>query len=121
LNVTSYPCPHCGEDKRSIGEITESIKDFDKLNEISVDEFDYVSLKNDIEAALVLCKKGFDPIKIAKLENLKKILEEYEDKYEQYDSTEEEDVEKEICAETLVEIQQRLNVELPELANELSH
>lgn len=120
MNDTFHACPHCGRDKRSLDEITESIKNFDKLSEISVDEFDYISLKSDIESALELRNVKSDPIKTAKLQNSKKILEECKAAYEQYDSTGEEDDEREFCVEALVEIQQRLNVELPELINELS-
>ena len=123
MNKSSHPCPHCGKDKRNIDEIKWSIKGIDKLDESNVDEFDFNSLINDISAIMELPTQKIDHIRIAKLENSKKILDEYVYLWDEYDSMTsdslEEEEEKNMIADKLIDVQKEINKELNELNEEL--
>jgi len=106
-----------------MGEIIGIIKDFGKFDENNVEEVSVSSLINDINAILELPNQKNDHIRIAKLENTKKMLENYEEAYDEYDSLEndslDDQVNKNMYADELIEIQKEINKELDELIKEL--
>ena len=117
---SSHACPHCGNDKRTIEEIIESINDLEikNLSEHKIDEFDSSSFVIAVTSALKLPNIQSNPLKSAKLQKMKNMLDEYNELFEDYESAENEDVES--FVDRLIEIQKEINVELPELLDELS-
>lgn len=117
---SSHTCPHCGEDKRNIDEIIESINNLEisSLKETDIDEFDFTSFIITLSAALKLPIIKSDYMKTAKIQKMKNILGEYAELFEDYESSENEDME--FFEDRLIEIQKEINVELSKLLVELS-
>ncbi len=117
----SHSCPHCGEDRRNLDEIRDSLKEIlDTIDEKLFGEFDSQAIDETITAALKLNEVKLHPSKIIILEKLQKITGEFNDIFNDFETTgEENEISRETLYEQVKSLQKELKIELQNTVNNI--